>query len=182
MRTLKSMGLGAMTLLVFAATGHATTATSPSGTAYSGTVIAQSLGSTSFNGAFVTVTCNKAIIQWKVEKYGAGVTAEGKASSLTFTECNSPVTVLKAGFISKHATFSGNATVTGTGQEIVIHGSVGACFFTSNTHLGEIKGGAPAMFPADGTYVRTGGSFLCGSSMRVTGTYGITTPSSLSFD
>jgi hypothetical protein len=185
MNKLKSLMIGgasAVAFLVMIGTAQATVVTS-SGASYTSTISAESTNSV-FHGSFLSVPCTKAIIVWKVESHGAGTTAEGKVSSLSFSGCKYPVTVKKAGSVSKHATSSGNATMTGSGQEIAIHTSIGECVATTNaTHLGVVTGGVPAILP-DNTRVvpRTGGSFFCGSSIQWTGAFTVTTPSSLSFD
>lgn len=187
MHKLKALSIGGAVLIALLASttaAHATTVTSPSGTQYSGTISAESTNSV-FEGSFTSVPCKKMVITWKVESQGAGVTAEGKVSTFSFLECSATVTVKKTGSVSKHSSLFGNATMTGSGQEFVVHSSVGECIFTtSNTDLGVVKGGFPARVVPDNTRVvpRTGGSFFCGSSMEWKGDFTVTTPRSLFFD
>jgi hypothetical protein len=210
MRNLKMLGLLAIAgaaLMAFVGTASATTLTSPTGTSYTGIVTAESHGTTSLHGAFVTVSCAKSHVEGKIEKHGVGVTVSGKISTLSFTECNFPVTVVKPGSLEVHAintTPSGSnptihtcttayctGTLTSTGAEIKIHTSIGECIFTtSNTDIGEITPtndtGGHATFDigthGTGVIPRTGGSFFCGSTGQWTGSYTVTTPSTLWID
>jgi hypothetical protein len=189
MKFTKILGLMAVAvaaLMAFAATASATTLTSPSGTTYTSTIKASSEGATSLEGAFVTVTCQKSNVEGKVEKHGSGVTAGGNISTLTFTECNFPTTVVKKGSLEIHSAGSGNGTLTGSGSEISIETSLGTCVFTtSSTKLGTLTGSTSKNATLDiesAAIPRTGGSFLCGSSGTWTGSYSVTTPSTLTVD
>jgi hypothetical protein len=204
MRYIKTLGLlavAAAALMAFAGTASATSLTSPAGTTYTSTISATSTNST-LHGSFITVTCKHSAVTGKVESHGAAVTAGGKISSLTFSECNYPVTVSKPGSLEIHteyelvkthengtktyaqkATSNGNGTLTSTGAEIKIHTSVGECIFTTSaTDIGLLTGSTTknAVLDIDSSAIpRTGGSFFCGSSGEWTGNYTVTTPSTL---
>ena len=198
MKYAKMLGLLAVAvtaLMAFAGVASATILTSPAGTTYTSTIKATSTES-SLDGAFVTVTCKHSAVEGKVESHGAGVTAGGKISSLTFTECNFPTTVKKAGSLEIHTTkvtdangevtepVNGNGTLTSTGAEIEIATSVGTCIFTTSaTDVGTVTGGTTAKLDiASAKIPRTGGNFLCGSSGTWTGSYTINTPDTLLVD
>jgi hypothetical protein len=186
MRYVKTLGLlavAAAALMAFAGTASATALTSPAGTTYTGAVRATS-SSTSLHGPFITVSCTHSTAEGKVEAHGASVTAAGKVSGLTFTGCNYPVTVKKAGALEVHS--GSPSRVTSSGAEVAIHTSVGECVFsTVNTaiDIGQFTGGTPARHDIDSvTIPRTGGSFFCGTAGEWTGSYTITTPGTLLLD
>ncbi|HXR60656.1 MAG TPA: hypothetical protein VN732_04955 [Solirubrobacterales bacterium] len=189
MKHLKMLGLLAVAvtaLLAFAGTASATTLTSPTGTTYTGTITAESIGSTTLHGSFTDVSCTASHVEGKVETHGVGKTVGGKIGKLSFTGCNFPTTVLKAGSLELHAvnckTYC-TGTLTSSGAEIKIQTSVGECIFTTaSTHLGTFTGtdhtgGHPILHIDSANIPRTGGSFLCGSSGVWTGTYTVKTPS-----
>ena len=193
MKYVKMLGLLAVAvsaLMAFAATASATTLTSPTGTTYTGTIKSESEGATTLHGSFVDVSCGKSQVEGKVETHGTGVTAGGKISKLTFEECNFKTTVLKAGSLEVHAvTCDANNECTGTltssGAEITIATSIANCIFTtSNTHIGTLTPtndtGGHATLDIDSSAIpRTGHSIFCGSSGEWTGSYTVTSPSTL---
>lgn len=186
MKYTKILGLltaAAAALMAFAGVASATTITSSSGP--TPTIEATSTH-TELHGAFTSVTCAHSEVKGTVEKHGVGVTASGKISTLHFSNCSDPVTVLKAGILEVHGTSTtGNGTLTSSGAEIAIETSVGECVFTtSGTHIGTVTGsnhtGGNAIFHIESANIpRTGGSFFCGSSGVWTGTYTVGTPSTL---
>lgn len=184
-----ALACGAAAILaIFAAPASATQLTSPQGTVYTGTVEAASSG-LAWDGAFTTIKCNSSAWSGQVESHGAAVTTRFNLASLSFTECNYPYTVAKAGSFEIHTANSavndGNGTLTWSGGEINVTTSVGTCIFTtSNTDLGTVTGsdGANAVLDITAKIPRTGGNFLCGSSATLTGSYTITTPSTLTVD
>jgi hypothetical protein len=204
MKHVKFLGLlaiAAAALMAFASSASATTITSPTGTTFTSKLIATSTNS-SLDGAFTTVSCKKSTVEGNVEQHGTSVTARGKNTSLTFSECNFPVKVEAAGSeiwhairpnIQPHTTCLSTdtdtclGTVTSTEAKVTIETSVGNCTFTTNeTSVGTLtttsttKGNA--VLDISGTIPRTGGNFLCGSSGTWTGSYTINTPSSLWVD
>ena len=180
------LAVAAMAVMAFAASASAATLTSPTGTTYTNTIKAESEGHTTLHGAFVDITCAKSSVEGKVEEHGVGKTVGGKISKLTFTECNYPTTVVKAGSLQVHTVnCSGgycDGTTTSSGAEISISTSVGTCVFTTaNTDVGLLTGtnktgGNPTLDINSASIPRTGGNFLCGSSGVWTGSYKVTTP------
>jgi len=170
--------LAAVAVMALASTASATTLTSPTGTAYTG---ALKLTSTNLvmEGPFVTYQCGHAALEGEVESHGALVPAAGKFSGGSFTSCNYATTVTSPGSFEIHS----NGALTWTGLSLTLHTSVGTCVYTTNgTTLGTITGGSNAVLDITAKIPRTGGNFLCGSSMQWTGSYAITTPSTLVVD
>jgi len=159
--------------------------TSPAGTGYTSTVKAEAEGSIKLDGSFTTVECKKSTLEGKVESHAA-TTAGGKLSSLTFGECNFPVTVLKTGSLEVISTSGNNGTVISTGTEFKVETSAGECVFsTNNVHIGTFTGSNTTNATIDmsaASIPRTAGNFLCGASGTLTGSYKVTTPSTLSMD
>ena len=186
MKYVKMLGLlavAAAALMAFAGTASATTLTS-SGSTYTSSIVAESEGKTSLDGTFTTVTCEESVVKGSVENHGSGVTAGGNISSLTFSKCNFPVSVKKAGSLEVHATSGGNGTLTSSGAEITIETSIANCIFTtSSTDIGTLTGGTPATLDiASSAIPRTGHSVFCGGSGTWTGSYKVTTPGNLTVD
>jgi hypothetical protein len=185
MKYVKMLGLlavAAAALMAFAGTASATTLTSPAGE--TPTIMATSIN-TALHGPFTTVACSHSEVEGKVESHGAGVTAKGKISKLTFTGCNYPVTVKTLGSLEIHGlATTGNGALTSTGTVVAIHTSVGECVFsTSATPIGEVTGSnhtkGNAVLDIKGDIPRTGGSFFCGSSGEWTGNYTVSSPATL---
>lgn len=192
MKYAKMLGLLAVAvaaLMAFAGTASATTLTSPSGTTYTSTIKSSSEGTTSLHGPFTTVSCTASTVEGKVEKHGAGVTVSGAISKLTFSGCNFPVTVLKAGSLEVH-NISGtkDGTLTSNGAEITIQTSIASCIFTtSNTDIGRLTAapsntGHATLDINSAGIPRTGHSVFCGSSGTWTGSYKVETPTGLLVD
>ena len=192
-RVVGLLAIAVTALMAFAGSASATILTSPAGTTYTSTIKATST-ETSLDGVFVTVTCAHSAVEGKVERHGASVTAEGKVNSLTFSSCNYPTTVKKAGSLEIHTQNEGgaannNGTLTSTGAEIEIATSVGTCIFTTSiftpdaTDLGRVTGGTTAKFDITAATIRrTGGNILCGWEGEWTGSYTINTPDTLLVD
>jgi hypothetical protein len=186
MNYLKMLGTAVLAMVAvtaLAGSASATSLTSPQGTTYTSTFKAQS-SHLQMHGSFTTVTCSSSAVEGKLETHGSSVTAGGKLSSLTFSGCNYSVTVLKAGSVQVHS----GGTVTSSGAEVKAHTSVGECVFTTNaTDVGtgtgtKTTGGNAVLDIPSVTIPRTGGSFFCGSSATATGSYTVTTPSTLFLD
>jgi hypothetical protein len=171
-----SLSLAAAALVCAGAGTASATALTNEGSIYTGTLDAASVD-IALEGSFGTVECGKSNIKTSIESHGSSVTAEGKVGELTLSECNVPVTVLKAGSIQVHtlSTMSGgDGTVTSSGVEISVHTKLGICVFTtSGTDLGVLDDGALTFseLDVDAVLARTSGSFLCGASGRLTGNY-----------
>ena len=181
-KTLGLLSVAAAAMMAFAGTASATYLTSPEGTIYTGTIHASSEGATELHGEAFSVNCSASTVSGKVETHGSSVTAGGKISTLDFTGCNFPVTVLNAGSLELHTSASGpgTGTLTSTGAEITIHGPFGInCIYkTSNTHIGTLT--TEETLDIDSAAIpRTGHSAFCGASGEWTGSYAVTTPSTL---
>jgi hypothetical protein len=181
--SIKAAAVAAAALMACAGTASATTVTSPVGTTYTSTIKMAS-ANLSMHGAFLSISCTSSAMEGKIESHGAAATAEGDLSSFTMSGCNYAATVKKAGKLIFHATAGGNGTVTWTGAEWVMHTSLGECVFTtSGTDLGTFTGGTGAKLDVTAASVpRTGGSFFCGSTGELTGSYTVETPSSLTVE
>jgi hypothetical protein len=189
MNYLKMLGLAAVmavALLSFAGAASANPLTSPEGTGYTSTLKAESEGTTKLHFSSYTEECSSSF-EGKVESHTA-TTAAGALSSLSFSGCTYPITVLNTGTLDIHSTGSGTATVTSTGTEISMETPGGTCVFTTNaTDIGTLtdtsitKGNATIDLNS-AKIPRTGGNFLCGEFGTWTGSYKITTPSTLYAD
>jgi hypothetical protein len=195
MKYVKMLGLlavAAAALMAFAGVASATTVTAPAGTYYTSTISAERDASKSLTlHGIADVTCNKSSVGGKVESHGTGVTAEGKISTLTFTECDHHVQVLKPGSLTVHGIGSGKGTLTSSGAEITVEftteafGDVHCVFATNNTHLGTVIPAASstghAKLEIESATIPRIGPFICGSA-QWTGSYKVTTPTGLSID
>lgn len=172
-------------------TASATQLTSPAGTLYTGTIHAASEFSMSWHGPYATIKCNKSTISGTVESHSSVTTAIVKLSSVSFTECSFPFKVVKPGTLEIHtddsAVNDGNGTITWSGMELTYETSIANCLFTTNntdigTLTGSDTGNAKWDIPPNTAIPRTGHSVFCGSSSTLTGSYSITTPSTLTVD
>jgi hypothetical protein len=179
LKTLCLIAVVAGALTALAAPASATTLTSPKGTTYTSTIEATATNLKG-HGAFVTVECSHSTAKATIEQHGESVSAGGKFSSLTFTSCNYTVTVNSAGSVAMDA----GGVVKSTGAQVSIATSVGTCVFaTNNTTVGTGTGGEGAQLDINSAKIpRTGGNFLCGSSGTLTGSYTVTSPSTLFLD
>jgi len=176
MRYLKQLGLlavAATALMAFAGTASATSVTSSEGsTPY---VVLTSTNS-KLDGSFVTIECSHSKIEYRIEQHGAGVPAGGKVSALSFTGCNYQPTILYKGNVVHHTT----GQVTADEMVVIYHSSVGTCGFTTSAAIGNLTEGAGATIDINSAKIaRTSGNFLCGSSGTWTGSYSVTSPSTL---
>jgi hypothetical protein len=194
MKYVKILGLLAVAAAAFmamAATASATILTSPTGTTYTSKIVAEAEHppGVTLHGSFTSVNCTNSLVEGNVEKHGAGVTAGGIVSKLTFTNCNFPVKVLKNGSLEIHPINCNAAkyctgTLTSTGAEVTIETSIASCIFaTASTDLGTLTGTddtkGHATLDISAEIPRTGHSFFCGSKGIWTGSYTVKTPSSL---
>lgn len=196
-KMLALLAVAAAALMAFAGTASATTLTSPTGTTYTGEIHAIAIGEAPTLHGFSTITCTESTTSGKVETHGAGVTVEGKLSTLTFGGCTptNHVTVTKLGKLAIHTDEANEAhpkpgpydgTLTSSGTRVVIENtSVGiTCEFeTENTPIGTLTGGHdPILHIQSAKIPRVGGSIFCGSNGVWTGTYTVTTPTELFVD
>ena len=191
MKHLKMFSITALTAIstaVFAASVSATVITSPASTTYAGTISA-SAGVTSLHNDAFSVWCNKSLVTGKVEFHGAGTTAGGAVSTLSFSECTRPVTVLAKGSLEVAATSGGNGTVRSSVASVTIHGPFGVnCLYTTaQTDVGTLTGSsttnATAKLDINSALIpRTGDSPFCGTFGEWTGSYTVNTPDYLDVD
>ncbi|HEY6732055.1 MAG TPA: hypothetical protein VI039_13650 [Solirubrobacterales bacterium] len=191
-KMLALLAVAAVAAMAFAATASATTVTSPKGTAYTGVIKATNEGSLTLHGV-VDITCNHSEVEGSVESHGAGVTAKGAITKLTFTQCNQHVTIISKGSLEAHqvagSTTDGTLTSSNAKVTVVattIFGAVHCVFATNNTHIGRLTatagGGSHATLDIDSSPIPVVGSesdFLCGSSSEWTGNYKVNTPTDL---
>ncbi|MGN6256685.1 MAG: hypothetical protein ACTHN3_02900 [Solirubrobacterales bacterium] len=194
MKYVKMLGLFALAataLMAFAANASATTLTSPPGTTYTGTIVAESEGETTLTNTNIglKVQCPVSKVEGPVQQHGTGVTVKGNITSLTYENCTNgyTVTVLEAGSLEIHATSGGNGTLTSSGAKITIHTPLGfSCTYTtSGTDIGTLTGKDTEHATLDigsSTISRTADSSLCGTSATWTGSYTVVTPSNLTVD
>lgn len=174
-----------------AAQAAATVMTSPAGTQIgAGTTIhfKEKNGKWKFTMTSDEIECSKFTMHIDATTSGGTLqTIDLDVTQVKQEECDAAVTVLKGGTIEYH-TLSfpppGRVTVTWTGLELKTEPFPGiTCIYTtSNTDVGSVSGGTPAVFNLSGTIPRTGGSFLCGSSATMTAEYEATSPGTLIFD
>jgi hypothetical protein len=171
--------------LVLAGSAVATTITSPTGRVATPAIKAESEGHIVLHNELAKIEC-ASTIEGKVEKHGAGVTASGNISALSFTGCTNDwvVHVNFKGSLEVHWTSGYNGTVTSTGMKITATRYGVSCIYeTSATDIGTITGGTPATLHLVANIPRVGGSFACGgSTAQLTGSYKVTSPSALLID
>ncbi|HEY6730127.1 MAG TPA: hypothetical protein VI039_03790 [Solirubrobacterales bacterium] len=187
LRTLATVStlVAVVVLGAWAATASATVVYTSEGAIYTGPIKAEASGAITLHG-IASVQCNKSLLEAEIETHGESVTAGGKVTSLTFSECNQHVTVVSKGTLEFHATSGGNGTITSSGAKVTVQfttifGNVHCVFGTSNTDFGSLTASASesgnAAFDIDSLSIPVvEGSFLCGSSGEVTGSYKVTTP------
>jgi hypothetical protein len=176
----------AAALMVLGGSAYANPLTSPAGTSYMSTLKAEAETAftlTSVFGGFGAISCKKSSFEGKVES-STTTTASGKLSSLTFGECDHPMTVLKPGSLQVEQIGSGKATVRWSGAEITAHETLfGECrFVTSSTDIGTLTDssitGGNATLDLSG---KVPTSNECGTG-TLEGSYKFTTPNPLYAD
>lgn len=193
MNNLKMLWVAAMAMaatMAFASPALATSATSPAGTVYTGTLAGTSEGKVIWHTAFLKAECN-GTMEGKIEVHGAGVTGKGQATNYTYTECNSNITIetLVKGTLEIHATGKGIGTITssGTRGRGVFHSFGIECIYeTNNTDLGVVTDssitGGKATLDLSATIPRVGGSAFCGTTATLTAAAVVNTPATLFID
>jgi hypothetical protein len=188
MKYLKMLGLAAvaamaLTAFLGASSASATvlckTATNPCGSAWLKTGSLEgslTTGSTSVlkstgENPLVEDTCTASTVGGEIASQGSGVNVVGEISSLTFTSCSNPTSVL-----SQAGTLELNGTnVIGKGFEVTVNAGV-SCVYSAGTGtpLGTFTGGNPAIIHINAVVSKKSGSFLCPSDSVWEGTYTIT--------
>ncbi|MGN6254286.1 MAG: hypothetical protein ACTHO8_04810 [Solirubrobacterales bacterium] len=205
MKQLKMLGFAAIAagaLMAFVGVGSAsaTTLTCPSGTACpAGTTIKSvSEGKAVLDAPFGNVECESTVEghttttkeqEEHKETPRAGVN-DGPITSLKWSNCGGDtVTTLATGSLTIESAGSNNGTLKSTGSSVtVIHLGVHCIYETSGTTLGTVTGssttGGNATLDIKATIPRTGGNggAFCGTSAPWTGSYKVTSPTSLDVD
>jgi hypothetical protein len=176
----KMIGLLAFTMTALVAlpvAAQATTVTSPTGTAKTGDKEGQSEnGHIEFANPIANISCASKL-NGPIESHGAGVTATGKVSTLTFTGCTNSwhVTAVNMGSLVAHHTSGYNATVTSSGVRVdTTRLGVTCVYITNNTPIGTATGGNPATLHIEASIPISAeeSSGLCGSgNSKMEGSY-----------
>jgi hypothetical protein len=200
MKYIKMLGLAAVAAAALMAFVGASTASATQLTGAGGAVLgvgteikAENEGKVVLDPPFGAIECSKSSVAGKVTNAGSSsTTVSGGIETLTFTECNATVTVLKKGTLEIHtqgASNNNNGTLTSNGAEVTVQFVGTHCIFTtSNTDLGTVTGSgntkSNATLDISATIPRTGGSsgIFCGSTAAWTGAYKVTAPNPLFID
>jgi hypothetical protein len=199
MRSLKTLYLAAAALAAMAAfatsSASATTLTGSGGTDLeTGTIVSGATeGTTVYHPPFGDLECQESSFSGKISNAGSSTeTAKVTLETLSFSQCNTTYTVLKAGILEFHtsgSTADNNGTLTSNGTELTTEFIGTHCIFsTSNTSIGTVTGssttGGNATLDISATIPRTGGrsGAFCGSTAQWTGSYKFTSPSVLNID
>jgi hypothetical protein len=203
MKYVKILGLlavAAAALMAFAGTASATRVTSPTGTTYgtgsANPIHASAEGHAVLHNPIAKIECGSTVNGHLSVNPGpthAGppvvtTPASGPITSLSFENCTNGwhVTVNAGGTLEvaslgkeyKGTVYSVGATVTSTRFGIECRYAT-----TETTKIGTLNGGSPAKMVIEANIPFHGGSGLCGSGATAwTGTYKVTTPSSLFVD
>jgi hypothetical protein len=189
MKFVKMLGLlavAAAALMAFAGAASADEATSPTGTTYTGALSAKSEGHAVLDNPIAKIECPSTVSGAIESKDQAGEDVSGEISSLTFNNCTDSwhVTVVTAGKLSVNATggYAGDVFSTGATVEATRFG-ISCRYATSNTTVGTATGGSPATMHINANIPFHSGSVFCGSgSTAWTGSYEVTSPTSLYID
>lgn len=191
MRTLRILGLAALTILAMAvcggnasATVFCKTNTTPCGSQVSaGTKVEMSLSGVSVMKAVATDECGGSEWTWKVENAGgSSSTVSGKVETMKFSSCSCETKVLKSGEVETHwVSGTMNGTLTSKGAEVTaLCAGVDCVYGTgSGTSLGTLTGGESAKLDVSATLAKISGSFLCASTASWTATYEVKAPKPL---
>ena len=194
--------IGIMTVVVaalaaFAGVAPATTVTSPTGTAYTGSVSIEGEGHlTLLSANGISLSCPSAISIEKISTHGLGVTAKGNISAMTFGTAAAPCTnsdivhISALGALEVHSiagTENGTVTSTGTTVNVTDNTGVSCGYLTSATDIGTLTASTsnvgkeePATLDINSAKIpRHSGSILCGATGTWTGSYKVTTPKEL---
>ena len=198
MKYLKILGLAAIAaaaLMAFTGTASATTLTGAGGASLgAGTEIKSAAeGTTVLHPPIGDIECKESTVAGKTSNAGgSSETVSGNIESLTFSNCNATVTVLAKGSLEIHtktASADNNGVLTGSGNEVTVEFVGFHCIFkTSGTTLGTVTGsattGGSATLDIEATIPRTGGrsGAFCGSTAQWTGSYSVSSPSTLNID
>ncbi|MGN6276246.1 MAG: hypothetical protein ACTHNP_10010 [Solirubrobacterales bacterium] len=126
-------------------------------------------------------TCTGSETKGKTENE-SGTSVSGPISSLTFTGCSNPTSVLKNGSLSvTNISGTNNGTVTAKESEVTISVFGTTCTFGAGggTTLGTLTGGAMATMDIKAVVNLVAGSFLCPKTAVWEAKYTVTKPEPL---
>lgn len=189
------LAVAASALMALAASASADIATSPTGTPYTKTFRAEAEGHAVLHNPIAKIEC-ASVVEGTITSDGTGKTVGGTLTTLTFGSpvgtCTNGwhVTVVLKGTLSVHTnsgTYNGTVYSTGATVEATIkagESTITCRYVTSNTQIGTITAGAPATLDVNANIpTHTGHSPFCGIGATAwTGSYNISSPSSLFFD
>lgn len=190
MRTLRLLGLAALTILVVALCGGSASATvfcktntTPcSSQVTTGTKVEMALSGVSAMKAIATDECKSSEWSWKAESAGgSSSTVSGKVEPLKFSSCSCETKVLKNGEVEAHwVSGTMNGTLTSKSAEITSNCSGLDCVYGTGagTSIGTLTGGEPAKLDVSATLAKISGA-LCPSTATWTATYEVKTPKPL---
>lgn len=184
-KTIRIAALAAIAAMALSATASATQLTSPEGTVYTGSAEAES-GEITIHGGPGQYICQRSPAKGSVKSHGSSSTVVGELTSWAFENCTGHVTVKSKGTITIHKEGT-NGIVTSSGAEVEATNTnlgISCVFSTNETQIGTFTGSnkSNAVVDLEGMVPRTGGSVFCGSAGELTGSYVITSPSTLSLD
>ena len=186
MKYVKILGLlavAAAALMAFAGVASATTVTSSSGTTPK--IVSAANGHVVLDNPIAKIECGSNV-EGTVQTHGAGVTAGGAITALSFTGCTNSwhVTVVSAGSLEIHATSGGNGTLTSSGATVESTRFGITCrYATSKTDIGTVTAGEHAKLDISAAIPFHSGSGLCGEGATTwTGSYSVSSPTNLSID
>jgi hypothetical protein len=201
MKYVKMLGLAAVAaaaLMAWVGAGTASATEITCGTthhtrcAVGQTIHADSIGVAVLDAPFGNVEC-ESTVAGPVSDAGSSVTtARGNITTLDWTNCGGDtVHTLASGSLEIHTdppngSNTGNGILTSSGARVtVVHLGVHCIFETNNTEIGTVTGstntGHHAILHINAIIPRVGGGggVFCGSSAPWTGTYTVTTPTTL---
>jgi hypothetical protein len=186
MKYAKILGLlavAAAALMAFAGVASATTVTSSAGTTPA--ISASAEGHVVLDNPIAKIECASSV-SGSVTAHGAGVTASGPISALSFTGCTNSwhVTVVSAGSLEIHSIGSGDGTLTSSGATVESTRFGITCrYATSSTDIGTVTDGTNATLDISAAIPFHGGSGLCGGGATTwTGSYKVNSPTNLVID
>jgi len=184
MKHLKMLGLFAMAaaaLMAFAGSASAATFTSPTGTAYSGTLKASLQGSALLKAGFAEITCTEGEVHGDVTTNN-DTHATGPITLVSFAKCGSATvdTLSSTGTITIE---KGTHTVSGTGVQVTTAVAGTSCVYGlgTGTDLGTatntiVNSKDVVTLDVNAKLPKEAGGFLCASPAAWTANYIVTTP------
>jgi hypothetical protein len=161
--------------------------TSPTGTVSTPTISAETEGHATLHNPIAKIECQWAF-EGTTQSHGKGNPAVVTLPNMAPTNCTNSwhVTVVTPGSLSITNTSGYNGTVTWSGGTITATRFGVTCNYSTNdTHLGVISGGSPAKITIQGAIPveKESSSAFCGADpTQMTGSYKLTSPSSLFVD